>query len=340
MTITVLRRVCAAAAMMALMAGVSAAVSAGAAQAATEIPAADIEGAGPDSPILSRFAGSVIIGYRQADYDTITLPLGGYHDGDFDAVDHPEGRVTQIAYAVPRGKTVLDVYRSFESAMAEAGFSELFQCEDEGCGGYDFSRSLSEPVRNAMPVKDGNLVLQLLSATSGNLRALSAELDRPEGRVQVSLMVVQHDDDPVGVLMQVVESAAMQSEQVTVDAAAMSQGLALTGHVALYGLEFATDSAELQPGSEETLAQMAELLKGNEAMKVFIVGHTDTTGPLAHNLALSKERAEAVVSALESRYGVSAERMEAEGVGPFAPLASNDSDAGRQQNRRVELVRQ
>jgi outer membrane protein OmpA-like peptidoglycan-associated protein len=71
-----------------------------------------------------------------------------------------------------------------------------------------------------------------------------------------------------------------------------------------------------------------------------IVGHTDNQGAAAYNLDLSKHRADAVAATLTSRYGVAVDRLLAQGMGAAAPLASNDSDAGRAKNRRVELVKQ
>jgi outer membrane protein OmpA-like peptidoglycan-associated protein len=126
---------------------------------------------------------------------------------------------------------------------------------------------------------------------------------------------------------------------VHVDAKAMSKGLARNGHIALYGIHFGSDSARLKNASGATLTQMATLMKAQPALKVYIVGHTDDSGTLAHNLALSKLRAEAVRTALIER-GVAANRMAAKGLASYAPVASNHDAAGRARNRRVELVEQ
>jgi outer membrane protein OmpA-like peptidoglycan-associated protein len=71
-----------------------------------------------------------------------------------------------------------------------------------------------------------------------------------------------------------------------------------------------------------------------------VVGHTDNVGQLPANLDLSHRRADAVVKILSTKYSIAASRLDAQGVGPLAPVASNDSDAGRAKNRRVELVKQ
>ncbi|HEY6840605.1 MAG TPA: OmpA family protein, partial [Chthoniobacterales bacterium] len=69
-------------------------------------------------------------------------------------------------------------------------------------------------------------------------------------------------------------------------------------------------------------------------------GHTDNKGPLDYNLSLSERRANAVVARLSSRYGISADRLVARGLGQLAPVASNDTEEGRSKNRRVEMVQQ
>jgi outer membrane protein OmpA-like peptidoglycan-associated protein len=85
---------------------------------------------------------------------------------------------------------------------------------------------------------------------------------------------------------------------------------------------------------------MAKLLNTNPSLKVYIVGHTDNQGQFAHNAELSQKRAEAVVQALTSTYHVAPARLTGKGVASLAPVASNSDDAGRAQNRRVELVQQ
>ena len=71
-----------------------------------------------------------------------------------------------------------------------------------------------------------------------------------------------------------------------------------------------------------------------------MVGHTDNVGTMDANLKLSQARAEAVVQALVTKHAIAAARLRAAGVGPLAPVASNDAEEGRARNRRVELVKQ
>lgn len=100
---------------------------------------------------------------------------------------------------------------------------------------------------------------------------------------------------------------------------------------------FAVDEATLQPGALPDLTRIAEFLRENPERTVLVEGHTDSTGAAAYNLQLSEARASAVESVL-IRDGVSPERIRTRGLGQSVPIASNDNAAGRQQNRRVEIV--
>jgi outer membrane protein OmpA-like peptidoglycan-associated protein len=134
----------------------------------------------------------------------------------------------------------------------------------------------------------------------------------------------------------IVEKGTMK-EDVIADAAAMLQGIQAEGKIALYGIFFDTDKAIVKPESAPTLEQVVLLLTQHPGQKLFVVGHTDGTGGLESNVKLASDRAAAVVQALVAR-GIDAGRLKAAGVGPFCPVASNRTDAGRAKNRRVELV--
>ncbi|CAN5280048.1 hypothetical protein BH20GEM2_BH20GEM2_13650 [soil metagenome] len=111
------------------------------------------------------------------------------------------------------------------------------------------------------------------------------------------------------------------------------------GRVATRGILFDTGSDRIQPESTPTLKQIGEMLKQHSALRLAIEGHTDAVGDDAANQALSEKRAAAVKQHLVANYGVDAARLEAKGMGESKPMASNDTAEGKQQNRRVELVR-
>jgi outer membrane protein OmpA-like peptidoglycan-associated protein len=107
--------------------------------------------------------------------------------------------------------------------------------------------------------------------------------------------------------------------------------------VTLPGLFFDSGRSALKPGARNTLSRIAEQLKINDQLSVAIEGHTDSVGSDTSNQTLSEKRAAAVRDYLVSR-GIPTDRMTVTGLGETTPVATNDTPAGRQQNRRVELV--
>ena len=136
----------------------------------------------------------------------------------------------------------------------------------------------------------------------------------------------------------IVETQTMRQD-VVADAAAMGKDIAATGKVVIYGIYFDTGSAVIKPESEAALIQIVKLMQNRPALKMYVVGHTDNVGTLELNLKLSADRADAVVKAIVGR-GIAAGRLKAAGVASYCPVASNSSEPGRAQNRRVELVEQ
>jgi outer membrane protein OmpA-like peptidoglycan-associated protein len=124
------------------------------------------------------------------------------------------------------------------------------------------------------------------------------------------------------------------------DAKSFSDDIKATGHTAIYGIYFDTGKSAIKPESEGALGEIAKLLKSDPGLKLHVVGHTDNVGVMEANVKLSQDRANAVVQALAGKHGIAGARLKASGVGPLAPVASNDTDEGKQKNRRVELVKQ
>lgn len=125
---------------------------------------------------------------------------------------------------------------------------------------------------------------------------------------------------------QMAQMAALHAQQT-------SRGMVMT----LPDVLFDTARSTLNPGANGPLDQVAAFLKDNPRFKARIEGHTDSVGSADYNQALSEQRANGVRDALAGR-GVSAEQLTAIGKGETTPVASNRDAAGRQQNRRVEIV--
>lgn len=134
---------------------------------------------------------------------------------------------------------------------------------------------------------------------------------------------------------QVAEQRAtgLEQELAELKAKKTDRGMVLT----LGDVLFDTGLATLKPGAYTTIDRLATVLKQAPDRKVMIEGHTDSVGADEYNQALSERRASSVQTALLER-GVTSDQITAVGKGESFPVAGNDNSAGRQQNRRVEMV--
>lgn len=130
------------------------------------------------------------------------------------------------------------------------------------------------------------------------------------------------------------QAERLQQQVAELEARPTDRGLVLTlGSDVLFDF----DSAELREGAKRSIDRIAEFLDEYSERQVLVEGFTDSTGSREYNLGLSERRAAAVREALVAR-GIEASRIRTRGFGPDYPVASNDNDAGRQLNRRVEIV--
>jgi len=129
------------------------------------------------------------------------------------------------------------------------------------------------------------------------------------------------------------QAAAIEQKLAELNAKETERGLELT----LRDVLFETDRADLKPQALEDLYLMVIFLREDPERHILIEGHTDSIGSESYNLDLFQQRATAVRNFLE-RNGISPERIATRGYGKVYPVASNDTEAGRQQNRRVEVV--
>ena len=106
--------------------------------------------------------------------------------------------------------------------------------------------------------------------------------------------------------------------------------------VSLHSVGFEVNSSVLTVNARRILTEVAKTLRGQSGLQVEVGGHTDAQGPAEYNLMLSKKRAASVVQFLVEQ-GIASQRLKSEGYGEFYPVATNDTAAGRERNRRVEF---
>lgn len=319
--------------------------------------AKDVKGS-RDHPMISRIEGSTIKRFEQKDFDEYRLvkgPVSGYgkngrprpRETMEEALTEEnslrlEGKVWRLTYVAPKTRSTLEIVQSYRTELSKAGFKILYQCGARDCGGPkpEVAQGLAYVPRihaSALPrllMKEAGF--RVSGDVSEDQRYLAAHLAGAAGDVYVAILALALDEPHVR--LDVVEVKPMTTGLVAVDASAMANDIATHGSVALYGIYFDHDAAEVKPESRPTLSEIATLLKQNPKLELIVVGHTDDSGSLDYNLDLSLRRARAVVAALTSEFGVTAARLDARGIGFLSPVAPNTSEENRAKNRRVELV--
>lgn len=281
-----------------------------------------------DLPANARLTREVI---RAA--DTLILPTGPYSTEGAPRLRF-DGRIVSRAWRFPaQGITTLQILTPLRDQLERSGWEVVFDCLAQDCGGFDFRFSL--PV---LPAPDmfvdlfdyRYLVARRGPETAPEHAALIASRSDQTGYVQIlhATPIVQ-DAIPVR------ESPEAPSDPPKSD---FMQELQRQGHAVLEGLDFSSGANTLGPGPHSSLEALAAYLLAKPKTRVALVGHTDSTGGLDGNIALSRARAEAVLSYLVETHGVPAGQLEAHGIGYLAPLSPNTTAEGRDRNRRVEVV--
>ena len=323
----------------------------------TPVPTADLKGLS-DPPGLSRYAGSVLVYRADASYDEVKFPISKTANIN-DKIAAPKtldrsGQRVSLQYITPAGKSSLEVLRNYQQATKPAGFETVYECAGEACGRtpdisrYHFSSLLmpetyftSVGARTPAYCGGGQGIGDVRYAVLDNKStgsALAIMTWRP-GDVSSDCMQAEYRAH-AGVFVVSIQGKEREQSMETLSASEMGQSLTATGKVAVYGILFDTNKADIKAESKASLEQIGTLLKQQGSLKLHVVGHTDNVGNLPANLDLSKRRAGAVTGALSKDYGIARDRLTANGVASLAPVASNASDAGKAKNRRVELVLQ
>jgi outer membrane protein OmpA-like peptidoglycan-associated protein len=316
--------------------------------------AGDVEGA-KDHPMISRFPGSEILFYHEVPYDEYYLVLGPVEwerDAEQKLVSTItdgkwlEGKITRIQYEAPEGHSTLEIFRSYENALKNAGFEILFSGSRDELG-----RRFGNAIYN-QDIFSGGLaggfaargrLSGYLQSQEEHQRYLAAKLSGESEDTYVSLFTsISALKSEPAIQLDVIEVQSMTEGLITAEVVTASDLLAeidKTGKALVYGIYFETGSYQIEADSEPTLEEIALFLEENPGINLYVTGHTDDTGDYEYNVNLSKQRAQSVVEWLVNNYGIDSNRMHAVGVGPVAPVASNETEQGRSQNRRVELVK-
>lgn len=282
-------------------------------------------------------------GERREALASYAVPTGPWQAGAIPSVT-AEGAIDQTAWKLDApGKSTLELLQPLRDQVRAAGFETVFECEAQGCGGFDFRYGT-----DILPEPGMHVDL-------GDYRFLAARRDGDGGDDWLTLVVSRSADTgfvqltvigagPLGAPDLSVSTKSgydpAAAAQGTQDAVATApQGLSLVPEqpLVLDALVFASGKAVLEQSDHPALRDLAGWMADNPDARVEIVGHTDGSGDAGANVALSLARADATRDALVA-LGVAADRITTRGAGPAEPVASNDTPEGRAKNRRVEVI--
>ncbi|MEM8579820.1 MAG: OmpA family protein [Pseudomonadota bacterium] len=274
--------------------------------------------------------GAQLVHETNQDYGRVTFPTAPALGATVQQ-DRQEGKVRTSVFQFPATLPLDVLMATVRSQVAGPGREVFMDCTSRTCGGFDFRQALDTVPPPAMVVdlaKFGYLAVR--DDATGQVDQFLLSLAGDTGYLQH--VVVTPTDAPQTELVP-------QAPVSPVDAQRATEGLFTDrGTVVLDGLIFETGSAALSDEDYPGLKELAGFLNSNPEALVILVGHTDAEGGLQSNIALSRQRAEAVRSWLIEGLGVSPDQLEADGVGYLAPRASNATQEGRLRNRRVEAV--
>lgn len=280
------------------------------------------------------------------------LPVGPW-DGETFASRRVEGTVERRAYRIEEPIPTISLLAALREQVQAAGWRVLYECDAPVCGGFDFrfaTTIIPEPEMHVdlgdfrvLSADKGAAVLNLIVSRSPRASFVQVTIAQPGAApapqppmANAAPEVLPQPEPlppPVPGIPDPTPSLPTTDPPQSPIARLLSEG-----HAVLPDLRFASGASELVPGDYPSLTLLADWLKANPDRRIALVGHTDASGSLEPNIALSRRRAAAIRAELINTYGVAPAQLEAEGVGYLSPLAPNLTEEGREANRRVEAV--
>jgi outer membrane protein OmpA-like peptidoglycan-associated protein len=272
--------------------------------AAAESHESDVEGS-KDHPAVKRYPGSFVYEFVEREFEAVDLPAGASR------CEHVEGKYFAAWYQLPEKVSCTQVMRNYDNAFKASKLTTY--------GGKAAPEACTD-----MPGLGGAALESWETAVGKGPKG---------GKTWI------HIGCSLPWVLTVVVDVAEMEQKVEIDADYLAGEIEKSGHVAVYGINFATGKADISADSARVLAEIGNLLARKPDWRLRIEGHTDNVGNAKANQELSDKRAQAVKAWLGAKHGVKPERLETQGFGDTKPVADNKTDEGRGKNRRVELVK-
>lgn len=284
---------------------------------------------------------------RAAVLGSYAMPVGPWRAGTIPTLS-AEGPVTRRAYRLPGSdRNTLEMLTPLRAQLEQEGYEILFQCKTRDCGGFDFrfqTEILPDPEMH-VDLGDFRFLAARKPAADGAAPAefvsLMVSKSRGAGYIQITRVGASASVDASSdtrALKSTKTRVELDRDTQTAGDSSLSRQLEGGGRLVLGDLDFASGATDLARDNYRTLSTLATYLKAHPDRQVVLVGHTDAQGSLSGNVEISRQRAQAVVDRMLTKYAIPEAQIRAEGIGFLAPRASNLTPDGRTRNRRVEAV--
>jgi OmpA-OmpF porin, OOP family len=299
----------------------------------------DINGA-KDNQLLSRFSGSTIQFYNTVNWDTYILPysklISVSGSKTWEKRLKLQGEIDRIQYITNLENNASLVYMNYLDALKKSSWEILFNGSgDNELGNESYEWQFYMFGNDGLGL--GDKIGSKYDFRGNDYAYISAKFEDDDTTYYASIYIIEKDNSTM-INQDIIKVKNPDVGLVT--AKLMTEKIDKKGHIALDGLFFETGKSTITDKSIPALKNIAEYLNGHSTKKFLVVGHTDNVGNFDANLRLSKDRADAVINELATKYSVNAEQLQAYGDGSTAPVASNSTESGKATNRRVEIVEQ
>lgn len=316
---------------------------------AEDLIKADIKGLS-DPPMLKRFENSILVAGDKRTFDEFTIALGRV-EFDYGAQqfkpwpkEKVEGARFTGFYRMPKDVTTLEALKNYENDLKSKGFETRFIGSGE-----ELDNGYGRFIKQVYGEQQDSHLMQYILPSAKDYRYVTMKKTTEDGSQLIFSGFFALVPDSWGskyaaagdtlARIDLIETKPITQRMTTVKAEEMAQQIDAGGKVALYGILFDFNKADVKAESEPTLAEVSKYLASDPSVKLLVVGHTDNVGAFEFNRELSERRAKAVVDYLVSRHQISRERLFPFGASFAAPVATNATEEGKAKNRRVELVR-
>lgn len=260
------------------------------------------------------------------------IPVGP-HAADGVPIARFDGTAELAVLRIENDPPTHEIADAVSALLEQKGYSEIFRCHASACGGFDFQAEAGFASTPEMRIDLGDFEYVAAVRRQGSRSEFVAAVASRGSRNGYLLFICG-----AGAPLNPESFPRLASPKVPRSFASVSQALETGGFAVIESLVFRPGSTALEEIEFAELKDLAEFLGSRPDARAVLVGHTDATGSLEANIELSRRRARSVRDRLVDSYGVDAAQLSVRGIGYLAPRETNETEAGRNRNRRVEVV--